>query len=81
MPLLQVRDVPEELYKKLALVAESEHRSIAQQTVVLLERALDLKDERVSRRKAVLQRIAEAGLGQGKSFTDPAILIREDRER
>lgn len=32
MPLLQVRDVPKELYERLACVAEAEHRRIAQQT-------------------------------------------------
>jgi hypothetical protein len=81
MPLLQVRDVPEDIYRKLAQTAKSEHRSIAQQTMVLLKKALDFKQDRVSRRKAVIERIRIAGLGKGKRFTDPAILIREDRDR
>lgn len=81
MPLLQVRDFPAELYRRLAMVAESEHRSIAQQTIVLLKRALEFKQERVSRRRAVIDGIRAAGLGVGKEFTDPAELIREDRER
>jgi hypothetical protein len=81
MPLLQVRDVPEELYQKLAQVAESEHRSIAQETIVLLKKALGLQQERVARRQAVLAEIKAAALGNGKKFSDAAELIREDRDR
>jgi plasmid stability protein len=81
MPLLQVRDVPEELYQKLAQVAEAEHRSIAQETIVLLKKALGLQQERVARRQAVLVEIKKASLGKGRSFSDAAALIREDRDR
>jgi hypothetical protein len=41
MPLLQVRDVPEDLYKTIAEIAEQDNRSIAQETIVLLKRALN----------------------------------------
>lgn len=37
MPALQVRDFPEDLYKKLKEVAAREHRSVAQQTIVAVE--------------------------------------------
>lgn len=37
MPALQVREFPQELYEQLKLCAESEHRSIAQQTIVSVE--------------------------------------------
>lgn len=50
MSLLQVRDIPEDLYENLAKVAKKENRSIAQETVVLLRKALDLKEEHISRR-------------------------------
>ena len=53
MPLLQVRDIPEDLYEKLAKVAQMENRSIAQETIVLLRSALDQKDERLARRKRI----------------------------
>ena len=81
MPLLQVRDVPEDLYQKLTRVAAAEHRSIAQETIVLLKKALDLNHERQERRKRVLQEIKVAGLGNGKVFPSAADLIREDRDR
>ena len=81
MPLLQVRDVPEELYQKLAQVAESEHRSIAQETIVLLMKALGLQQERIARRQALLAEIKNARIGDGRKFSDAADFIREDRDR
>ena len=39
MPLLQVRDMPEDLYEKLADTAEQDNRSIAQETVGMLKKA------------------------------------------
>lgn len=40
MPALQVRDFPETLYQQLKDSAAREHRSLAQQTVALVERGL-----------------------------------------
>lgn len=81
MPLLQVRDVPLELYEKLARIAEAEHRSIAQETIVLLKKALDYPQENVSRRRQVLAEIKATRLPNPQDFPDPAELIREDRDR
>lgn len=81
MPLLQVRDFPADLYETLSKVAQSENRSISQQTIVLLRSALNMKEERISRRKAVLKEIAELDIKNGNELPDPAVLIREDRDR
>lgn len=81
MPLLQVRDVPKELYERLSQVAESENRSIAQETVVLLRKALDFKEERIARRKRILEEIQNKRIPNVDSFPDPVDLIREDRDR
>lgn len=40
MPALQVRDFPDELYEELKTYAASQHRSIAQQTIVAVEQML-----------------------------------------
>ena len=37
MPALQVRDFPQDLYSKLQLCANEEHRSISQQTIAIIE--------------------------------------------
>lgn len=81
MPLLQVRDIPEDLYKTLADIAEQENRSIAQETIVLLQRALNYKESRQSRRKRILTEIHSNPIKDVQAFPDPAALIREDRER
>jgi len=81
MPLLQVRDVPVELYETLSRVAESENRSIAQETIVLLKKALNYQEERGARRKRVLDEIKSMKLANTENFPDPADLIREDRDR
>lgn len=81
MPLLQVRDMPEDLYEKLTYVAEKENRSIAQETIVLLRKALNLQDERKSRRIKLLEEIKKNKIKNAKNFPDPSNLIREDRDR
>jgi hypothetical protein len=81
MPLLQVRDIPEDLYNTLSKVAEAENRSIAQETIVLLKKALNFQQERLSRRKQVLEEIKALNFTNTDSFPNPADLIREDRDR
>ena len=79
MSLLQVRGMPDELYATLNRVAKSENRSIAQQTIVLLRWALDIREEMMSRRKSVLAEIAALPLPRSTSMPNPAKLIRKDR--
>lgn len=81
MPLLQVRDFPADLYEKLSKMALADNRSIAQETIVLLKKALNYTEERVSRRKRVLEEIKELHIPNRDQFPDPAELIREDRDR
>lgn len=49
MPALQVRDFPDDLYEQLKDYAASQHRSIAQQTIVAVEQMLE---EKASQRRA-----------------------------
>ena len=44
MPALQVRDFPDDLYEQLKASAASQHRSIAQQTIVAVEQMLEAAD-------------------------------------
>lgn len=81
MPLLQVRDIPQDLYEKLGRVAEEDNRSIAQETIVLLKKALDYREERLAKRKRVLAEIKANKIKDANGFPNPAELIREDRER
>jgi plasmid stability protein len=81
MPLLQVRDFPDDLYDTLSRTAKNDNRSIAQETIVLLRRALGQPEARISRREAVLKEIQKVTLQNSDSFPEPADLIREDRGR
>ena len=81
MPLLQVRDCPEDIYQKIALVAKRQNRSIAQQTLVLLEKGLGQEQSNSERRRQLLEIIAARDIPQAVKDLDAVALIREDRDR
>ena len=81
MPTLQVRDVPDHIYRRLADLAEKERRSLAQQTLVVLAKGLEIDIDPKARRRAALERAKRLNLGRGKSLPDFVKMIREDRER
>jgi plasmid stability protein len=68
MPSLQVRELPEPIYRKLAAEADKEHRSLSQQAIAVLARGLD------DLRKSPIKTI-------GKKALNPVDMIREDRNR
>ena len=80
MPTLQVRDLPEDIYIKLNMIANKEKRSIAQQTIVLLKESLGLHINNKLRRKALLEKLNEKKYPENIEI-DQVKLIREDRER
>jgi plasmid stability protein len=80
MPTLQVRDLPADLYAKLSYLAEREHRSLAQETIVLLKESIENKFAHQNRRKKVLENFDGLNI-DGKNLPDQIELIREDRER
>jgi hypothetical protein len=82
MPLLQVRNCPEDLYQALARTAAAERRSIAQETVVLLEESLRNRVEaNQARRRAAIKALLADEETHALMTLDPVALIREDRER
>jgi hypothetical protein len=81
MPLLQVRECPEDIYKKIALVAKKQNRTIAQQVVVLLEKGLGQEQSNIERRKQVLAKIGSRVISDNAKIIDEVQLIREDRDR
>lgn len=80
MPTLQVQNVPEDVYIQLNYLAESEHRNLAQETIVLLKEGMNIKIGNKERRKRLLEKIKMLNIN-GNNATDPVLLIREDRER
>ena len=83
MASLQVRELPENIYSLLKRRAEAEHRSIAQEAIVLLAKGLDTSIAPKERRTKLLQKIEQdAELNSGTvARLDPVELIREDRRR
>ena len=79
MATLQVRNMPDKLYKRLREKASKEYRSIAQQVIFELENALDNPVDNKERRKRVLKEIMKNR--KDIDYIDPVKLIREDRDR
>jgi hypothetical protein len=80
MPLIQVRDLPDHMYRLLAEQAERERRSIAQQVVTVLARGLQVDVDAKGRRQRVL-RTLQSDPVKAPRLSDPAKLIRADRRR
>lgn len=80
MPTLQVRDLPEEIYVQLNYLAQKEHRSLSQETIVLLKEGIIAKMSNKERRKKLLEQGSVIDI-DGNDLPDPVQLIREDRER
>ena len=81
MPLLQVRECPEDIYRKITYAAKSENRTIAQQIIVLLEKALGQEESNILRRKNILKKIQNRNFSHEIKAVNPVELIREDRDR
>lgn len=79
---LEIRDLPDRIYERLALRADREGRSLSQQAVVELQRGLS-KEGGGERRRKTLDRIRQdldAGEGRNLSPT-PEEIVRENRGR
>ena len=82
MPSLQVRKLPDPIYRKLSELAYKENRSISQQAVLLLAKSLNIDMSPQARRKQILDEIKSQSRELKKyRLADPAKIIREDRER
>ncbi len=82
MPSLQVRDLPEHLYQEIVQLAEADRRSITQETIILLEKALEIEKQNKKRRQKLFNNIIQDTNNKtDKDILDPVPLIREDRER
>lgn len=81
MPLLQVRDCPDDIYKKVTIAAKRKNRTIGQQVVALLEKGLGQDQPNTERRRQVLERIEARQIAEEIKKVDAVALIREDRDR
>ena len=81
MPLLQVRDCPDDIYQKITRVARREKRTIAQQVLVLLETSLGQEQSNLERRRRLIEKIDQRTVREDVKNIDAVRLIQEDRNR
>ncbi|WP_461247530.1 ribbon-helix-helix domain-containing protein [Treponema sp. R6D11] len=81
MPLLQVRDFPGDVYEQIKFEAKRQHRTIAQQTVVLIKDGLEKEFSGRERRLAALERTRNRFIPEEAKDFDVVKSIREDRNR
>lgn len=82
MPSLQVRELPENIYRLLQKKAQAEHRSLAQEAVVVLAEGLNSPISHKQRRSELLNNIMKNPCkNKAVMQMDPVELINEDRQR
>ncbi len=80
MPNLQIRDLPESLYKILQERAKKERRSLSQEAIIALAKGLERDENPVERRRKLLQEIEKNQIDEKiVEKLDPVALIREKR--
>jgi hypothetical protein len=81
MPVIQVRDVPEHIYRRLVETAKRERRSLAQQTLETIAQGLSVETDAKERRRKLIATVREKNARVGRTLSDPVARVREDRER
>jgi len=81
MPLLQVRDFPEDIYAEITFEASRQNRTIAQQTIVLIKKGLQEEVSNRERRHLAIEKTFSLSVPLKAKSVDYAAFVREDRER
>ena len=82
MPSIQVRDLPEQIYRKLRINAKKDHRSLSQQAIVTLKKGLGIDENPKERRRMLVDQIlSREEVIDSEKLDDPTSLIRKDRDR
>jgi hypothetical protein len=81
MPLLQVRDFPDDVYEEITFEAHRQNRTIAQQTVILIKKGLGEEISNKERRRRALERTFSRDVPQNAKTVDYVPFVREDRDR
>ena len=76
MKSISVRNVPDEVYVGLQVMAKTNRRSLQEQIKLILEREVKL-----TKGSFVTNAIAWRKRLQDRKFTDTVVAVREDRER
>jgi plasmid stability protein len=80
MNTLHVRSVPDDLYQRIQVMANSKNRSLSAQVITLLSQAIELEERRMKQAK-VLNSIQRRRFKAPKNAPSSLDLLREDRKR
>jgi hypothetical protein len=80
MPLLQVRDFPDDIYAEISYIAHKQNRTIAQEVVTLLKKGLEEETTNRERVRLTLERINSMEASEAAKKLDSAEIIRQMRE-
>ncbi len=81
MPTLQVRNLPEHIYRRIVERAEANRTSITQETIYLIQKSLDMDETKREQRLALVESMLQNPVKSANNLPDPVNLIREDRDR
>jgi len=81
MPTIQVRNLPEHIYRKIVERAKAKRSSITSETIYLLQRSLEMDENKREQRLALIKVMENNQMPDADTLTDPVTLIREDRDR
>jgi len=81
MPTLQVRNLPEHIYRKILERAQAKRSSITQETIYLLEKALQMNEHRREQRNLLVDQMLKTTPPGSDQWPDPVLMVREDRAR
>lgn len=80
MNTLHLRNIPDDLYQRIQLMAKAKKRSLSVQVITLLSQAIELEEHRTKQAKT-LNSIQRRRFKAPKNTPSSLDLLREDRER
>ncbi len=81
MPTLQVRNLPDHIYRKIVERAKAKRSSITSEAIYLLQRSLEMDDHKREQRLALITAMENKQAPNASALPDPVTLIRADRDR
>ncbi len=81
MPTLQVRNLPDHIYRRIAALAKAKNSSITKETIHLLAKSLQVDEVQSQQKYLLINKMLENAPKNSEQLIDPAILVREDRDR
>jgi len=81
MAVLQVRDIPDDVYLELNNRAKKEQRSITQEAIVLLKQALNQSQKNIDNRLHYLDKLSDLNITLPPNAISPVEIIGSSHSR